>query len=127
MMKSATMPHQRTLRKSTQTQCLQVEVLNQFRITGKQDLKPAIQSKAIYLVGANPPTWPVFCLQQLHGQPRTLQTHGTTETRQSCPHDCYIGHGRQFATSGDSILDHMKLHASAHNLIDACDCISNII
>src|ERR1700721_144373 len=98
MMKSATMPHQRTLRKRMQTQCLQVEVLNQFRITGKQDLKPAIQSKPIHLVGANSPTWCVFRLQQLHGQPRTLQTHRTAETRQSCPHDCYVVHGRQFAT-----------------------------
>src|SRR5580704_14241101 len=109
MMKSATMPHQRTLRKRMQTQCLQVEVLNEFRITGKQDLKPAIQSKPIHLVGANSPTWCVFRLQQLHGQPRTLQTHGTAETRQSCPHDCYVAHGRQFATPTDSILDHTKI------------------
>ena len=127
MVKSATVPHQSTFCKNTQTQCLQVEVLNQFRITGKQDLKPAIQSKPIHLVGANSPTRPVFCLQQLHGQPRTLQTRGTAETRQSSPYDCYVVHGRQFATSGDSILDPMKLHASAHDLIDACDCIANIM
>jgi hypothetical protein len=127
MMKSATMPHQRTLRKRMQTQCLQVEVLNQFRITGKQDLKPAIQSKPIHRVGADPTPRSVFRLQQLHRQPRTLQTHGTAETRQSSPHDCYVVHGRQFATSGDSILDPMKLHASAHDLIDACDCIANIM
>jgi hypothetical protein len=97
MMKAAAMPYQRPLRKRAQTQELHVKVMNQFRITSEQDLEPAIQAKAVYLVGAHASTRRIFGLQQLDGQAALFQFNSATKAGETGPHNCYIDHGRQFA------------------------------
>jgi hypothetical protein len=63
-----------------QLQRLQVYVMSEFRIGGEQELKSAVQPKTIYLFGADP----------------------------SSPHNCYLDHGGQFATSSQSDLRYTK-------------------
>ena len=62
MMKTAAVPHKCTPGEGAQTQRLHVEMLTDFRITGKQNLKSAIQTKTFYLIGANPSAGRIFRL-----------------------------------------------------------------
>jgi hypothetical protein len=66
MVKAPTVPHQRTSGEGAQSQCFEVDLVKQFGISGEQELKTAVQSKAFYLVGPNPPARRIFGLQQLH-------------------------------------------------------------
>jgi hypothetical protein len=72
--------------------------MNQFRITSEQDLEPAIKAKAVYLVGAHASTRRIFGFQQLDRQATLLQLNSATKAGETCPHNCYIDHGRQFPT-----------------------------
>jgi hypothetical protein len=78
-MKAATVPHQRTRGERAEAQCLQVDLMNEFRIGGEQELKPAVQPKTIYMVGADPSAWRIFRLQQFDRQTSLFQMHGATQ------------------------------------------------
>ncbi len=78
--------------------------MNQFRIASEQDLEPAIQAKAIYLVGAHASTRRIFGFQQFDGQAALFQSNSATKAGETCPHHCYIDHGRQFAIFSPATL-----------------------
>ena len=63
MVKPAPMPDQRTRFEFFQLQAVVVEQPLRFRIRRQQDLKSAIQAKALHLIGTHPPTWRIARLQ----------------------------------------------------------------